>query len=52
MDGGYSTLGGDKNANKFYSEFLKGRDHFKEIGIHKRMILDWILVKQCGTVWT
>jgi hypothetical protein len=37
---------------KFYSVNLKGKYHSDELGVDGRMILDWILGKQGGKVWT
>jgi hypothetical protein len=31
---------------------LKGRDHFEELGADGRKILEWILGKQSGKLWT
>jgi len=30
---------------KFLSENLKGRDHSEDLGVDRRIILDWILQK-------
>jgi len=30
---------------KFWSENLKGRDHLEELGIDRKVILQWILRK-------
>jgi hypothetical protein len=30
---------------KFWFENLKGRDHLEDLGVHGRIILDWILGK-------
>jgi len=37
---------------KFWSESLKGREHSEHLGIDGKIILEWILGKQCGKVWT
>jgi hypothetical protein len=36
----------------FWLENLKGRDHFKDLGVDGKVILEWILRKRCGNVWT
>jgi len=38
--------------SKFWLEILKGRDHTEELGIGGRIILEWILWKYGGKVWT
>jgi len=35
---------------QFYPEYLKGRDHSKELGADGQM-LNWSLEKLCGEVW-
>jgi len=37
---------------KFWSENLKGRDHAEDLGVDGRIILEWILGKYGGRVWT
>jgi hypothetical protein len=37
---------------KFWSETLKGRDHSEDVGIDRRIILDWILGKYDEKLWT
>jgi hypothetical protein len=36
----------------FCTENLKGRDHVEDLGIHRKIILDCILGKYGGKVWT
>jgi hypothetical protein len=36
----------------FWLEKLKGRDHSKDLGVNGRIILEWLLGKSCGMVWT
>jgi len=31
---------------------LKGRDHLEELGIDRKIILEWILRNSGGRVWT
>jgi len=31
---------------------LKGKDHLEDIGIHRKIILEWSLEKYIGKVWT
>jgi len=51
MGGACSTLGEMKNI-KFSSENLKGSVHAEDLGTDGTIILEWILRKQCGKVWT
>jgi hypothetical protein len=37
---------------KYWSENLKERDHSEDLGIDERIILGWILVKECEKLWT
>jgi hypothetical protein len=37
---------------KFWLENLKGRDHSEDLGVDKMIILEWILEKLFGRVWT
>jgi hypothetical protein len=39
-------------GTKFWSENLKGRNHSEDLSVDKKMILEWILGKQNGKVWT
>jgi hypothetical protein len=37
---------------KFGSENVKGRDHSEDLGVDWRIILEWILEKETGKLWT
>jgi hypothetical protein len=37
---------------KNYFENLKGRDHAEDPGVEWKIILDWLLGKYGGKVWT
>jgi hypothetical protein len=39
-------------ATKFWSENLKGRDHSEDLCTDEKIILEWILGKWGGKVWT
>jgi hypothetical protein len=39
------------NTN-FWSENLKGIDHSKDLSVNGRIILEWILRRYGGKVWT
>jgi len=43
---------GGEIHTKFWSEKLKSRGRSKYFGLHVRIILKWILLKQGGKVWT
>jgi hypothetical protein len=36
----------------FWLKNLKGRYHSEELGVYVKIILEWILRKQDGKVWT
>jgi hypothetical protein len=36
----------------FWFESLKGREHPRELEADGRIILEWILGKQIGNIWT
>jgi hypothetical protein len=50
--GACSTHGEKRNVYKILVGKLKGRDHLQERGTDVRIILEWILRKQGGRVWT
>jgi hypothetical protein len=37
---------------KFWSENLKGSDHSEDLGVDGKIILEWILGKLGGKMWT
>jgi len=37
---------------KFWLEIFKGREHLEDLGIDGKIILEWILDKFGGKVWT
>jgi len=39
-------------STKFWSHNLKGREHSENLGINRRIILELILGKQGGKLWT
>jgi len=41
-----------RNAHNFWMENLKGRDHSENLDVGGRIILEWILGKYGGRVWT
>jgi hypothetical protein len=36
----------------FWLENLKRRDHLEDIGVDRNIIIDWMLRKKGGKVWT
>jgi hypothetical protein len=34
-----------RNRTKFWLDNLKGRDHLEDLGIDRKIILDWIIGK-------
>jgi hypothetical protein len=42
----------EKCIQNFGQENMKGRDHSDDLGIGGRIILEWILQKQSGNLWT
>jgi hypothetical protein len=50
---GYAARMGEmRNESRFWPENLNGRDHAEEIGIDRKIILEWILREYGGKVWT
>jgi hypothetical protein len=41
-----------RNAYIFWLEDLKGRDHYEDLGVDRKIILEWMLGKQGGRMWT
>jgi hypothetical protein len=37
---------------EFWSGNLKGRDHSEDLGVNRETILEWILGKYGGKVWS
>jgi hypothetical protein len=52
MGGACSTHERDKMHITFRLENLKGRDHSENLGVGRRITLEWILGKEDGEVWT
>jgi len=42
----------EKWCTKFWLENLRGRDHSGDLGTDGNMILEWMLGKQGGKMWT
>jgi hypothetical protein len=38
--------------SKYLLDDLKGRDHVEDLSIDRKIILEWILGKRDGTVWS
>jgi hypothetical protein len=51
LAGQVTHMGGMRNAEKFQSENLTGRDYLKDLGLDGRIILEWILGKEVGKLW-
>jgi hypothetical protein len=49
--GAYTTRGRLKMNTEFWSGNLNGRDHFEDLDIDGREVLEWFLKKQNGNVW-
>jgi hypothetical protein len=43
--GHVTCIGKMRNHTKFWLETLKGRDHLEDLGIDRKIILEWILGK-------
>jgi hypothetical protein len=41
-----------RNAYKFLVRKPEGGDHSEDLGVHRRIILEWILEKYGGKLWT
>jgi hypothetical protein len=41
-----------RNAYKIWAGNLKGRDHLEVLGVDGKILLEWILGKHDGKVWT
>jgi hypothetical protein len=41
-----------ENPYKILTKNLKGRDHLEDLGVEGKIILEWILKRQRGMVWT
>jgi hypothetical protein len=41
-----------KTYAKFLLQNLKGRDHLEDANVNGRIILEWILKKYSGNLWT
>jgi len=39
-------------CTKFWSQNLKRRDHSEDLGLDRRTVLEWILGKCYGKMWT
>jgi hypothetical protein len=53
MDGrACSTHGRDKNAYRIFIGNLKGREFSEDLGVDGRVILEWMLGKYGGKMWT
>jgi hypothetical protein len=45
-------MGEMRNAYKILVGNLKGRDYSEDLGVDRKILLQWILGKQGGKVWT
>jgi hypothetical protein len=50
--GHVACMGQMRNAHKIFVEYLKGRDHFEDLSIHGKIILQRILEEYVGKVCT
>jgi hypothetical protein len=49
---GLDAWGTSEIPTKFWSENLKERDHTEDLGVTEVIILEWILGKYGGKLWT
>jgi hypothetical protein len=42
----------EKCIQNFWSENLKGRNHLEHLGINEKIILEWILWRLNGKMWS
>jgi hypothetical protein len=47
-----ALIGETRNAYKISSEDLKRRDHSEDLDVDRKLILEWMLGKQDGKLWT
>jgi hypothetical protein len=52
LAGHVARVGEMRNAYNFWLENLTGRDHSEDLGVDERIILEWILQKYGGRLWT
>jgi len=52
MGGARSTHGRDKKCIHSFGQIKWREEHSEGLCVDRRIILEWILGKQCGKVWT
>jgi hypothetical protein len=52
MGGNVACMGEVRNSLKYLSENLKGRNKAQDLGVDGKIILEWILGKLVGKLWT